>query len=106
MKDLGKCATESWYKGTIHSEEPDPSCRVHLSGFQKPRYSHKNLRNYFFPTHGGKHFYYLSNVGLSMDSALYEGRTESHEQLYFACELGTADEGDCGGRWNQLLCYP
>ncbi len=24
----------------------------------------------------------------------------------FACELGTADEGDCGGRWNQLLCYP
>ena len=36
----------------------------------------------------------------------YEGRTESHEQLCFACELGTADEGDCGGRWNQLLCYP
>ena len=25
---------------------------------------------------------------------------------YFACELGTADEGECGGRWNQLLCYP
>ena len=37
---------------------------------------------------------------------LYEGRTESHEQLFFACELGTADEGQCGGRWNQLLCYP
>ena len=37
---------------------------------------------------------------------LYEGRTESHEQLLFACELGTADEGECGGRWNQLLCYP
>ena len=37
---------------------------------------------------------------------LYEGRTESHEQLCFACELGTADEGECGGRWNQLLCYP
>ena len=36
----------------------------------------------------------------------YEGRTESHEQLFFACELGTADEGECGGRWNQLLCYP
>ena len=36
----------------------------------------------------------------------YEGRTESHEQLSFACELGTADEGECGGRWNQLLCYP
>ena len=30
----------------------------------------------------------------------YEGRTESHEQLFFffACELGTADEGECGGR--------
>ena len=38
---------------------------------------------------------------------LYEGRTESHEQLFFfACELGAADEGECGGRWNQLLCYP
>ena len=37
---------------------------------------------------------------------MYEGRTESHEQLFFACELGTADEGECGGRWNQLLCYP
>ena len=35
----------------------------------------------------------------------YEGRTESHEQLFFVCELGTADEGECGGRWNQLLCY-
>ena len=37
---------------------------------------------------------------------MYEGRTESHEQLFFTCELGTADEGECGGRWNQLLCYP
>ena len=38
---------------------------------------------------------------------IYEGRTESHEKLFFfACELGTADEGECGGRWNQLLCYP
>ena len=36
----------------------------------------------------------------------YEGRTERNEQLFFACELGTADEGECGGRWNQLLCYP
>ena len=36
----------------------------------------------------------------------YEGRTESHEQLFFACELGIADVGECGGRWNQLLCYP
>ena len=36
---------------------------------------------------------------------LYEGRTESHEQLFFASELGTADEGEYGGRWNQLLCY-
>ena len=37
---------------------------------------------------------------------LYKGRTESHEQHFFACELGRADEGECGGRWNQLLCYP
>ena len=26
--------------------------------------------------------------------------------FFFACELGTADKGECGGRWNQLLCYP
>ena len=36
----------------------------------------------------------------------HEGRTESHEKLFFARELGTADEGECGGRRNQLLCYP
>ena len=36
----------------------------------------------------------------------YECRTESHEQHFFACELGIADEGECGGGWNQLLCYP
>ena len=36
----------------------------------------------------------------------YEGRTESHEQLFFARELGTADEGECGSRRNQVLCYP
>ena len=35
----------------------------------------------------------------------YESRTESHEQLFFASKLGTADEGEYGGRWNQLLCY-
>ena len=38
--------------------------------------------------------------------ACYEGRTESHEQQFFACELGTADEGEHCRRWNQLLCYP
>ena len=26
-------------------------------------------------------------------------------KFFFACKLGTADEGECGGRWNQLLCY-
>ena len=26
--------------------------------------------------------------------------------FFFARELGTANEGECGGRWNQLLCYP
>jgi len=40
----------------------------------------------------------------------YERRTESHEQLFFcvlffACELGTVDEGEHGGRWNQLLLF-
>ena len=29
---------------------------------------------------------------------MYDGRTASHEQRFFACELGTADEGECGGR--------
>ena len=43
---------------------------------------------------------------LTLTYLLYERRTESHEQLFFARELGTADEGECGGRWNQLLCYP
>jgi hypothetical protein len=38
--------------------------------------------------------------------SIYEGRTESHEQHFFACKPGTADEGDYGGSWNQLLCYP
>ena len=47
-----------------------------------------------------QHLVVLSTV------SIYEGRTEIHEQLFFACELGTADEGECGGRWNQLLCYP
>ena len=46
------------------------------------------MTNYFLPHH------------------IYEGHTESHEQLFFACELETADKGECGGRWNQLLCYP
>ena len=35
----------------------------------------------------------------------YEDRTESHEQPFFACKPGTADEGEYGRRWNQLLCY-
>ena len=49
-------------------------------------------------------------IGSSLDelfeNIMYEGCTESHEQLFFARELGTAEEGECGGRWNQLLCYP
>ena len=51
--------------------------------------------------------YYMCVSGIYLIKILcYEGRTESHEQRFFACELGTADEGECGGRWNQLLCYP
>ena len=49
---------------------------------------------------------YLSNITLYWDKQNYEGRTESQEQLFFSYELGTAEEGECGGRWNQLLCYP
>jgi hypothetical protein len=40
--------------------------------------------------------------GLAAD--FYIGRTENHEQLFFACSLGTADEREYSGRWNQLLC--
>ena len=59
-------------------------------------------------------FYTLSNFPFIFKHILfqflfrsghYEGRTESHKQLFFfACELGTADEGEYGGRLNQLLC--
>jgi hypothetical protein len=35
---------------------------------------------------------------------IYVSRTESHEQIFSACNLGTADEREYGGRWNQLLC--
>ena len=50
---------------------------------------------------------FKSSYRIIETSHFYEGRTESHEQLFFfACELGTADEGECGGRWNQLLYYP
>ena len=47
-----------------------------------------------------------SQLDFKIRTFMYEGRTESHEQLFFASELGTADEGEYGGRWNQLLCYP
>ena len=50
--------------------------------------------------------YILIFVSCPVGGGRYESRTESHEQLFFACELGTADEEECGGRWNQLLCYP
>ena len=58
-----------------------------------------------------RHFYHLPGHGKFTYPTphlmhIYEGRTESHEQRFFACEMGTADEGEYGGRWNQLLCYP
>ena len=31
---------------------------------------------------------------VGMRTSSYEGRTERHEQQFFACELGTADEGE------------
>ena len=60
-----------------------------------------HIRQIFFIRMGysiSTHFYHLEGI--------YEGRTQSHKQLFFAYELGTADEGECSGRWNQLLCYP
>ena len=52
------------------------------------------------------HQHFCYKVKASTGQQMYEARTESHEQRFFACELGTADEGECGDRWNQLLCYP
>jgi len=43
---------------------------------------------------------------MGLRGTTYEGRTESHEHLFFACKPGTADKGEYGGRQNQLLCYP
>jgi hypothetical protein len=37
-------------------------------------------------------------IDLASDGVIYVGRTESHEQLSFACNLGTADEREYGGR--------
>ena len=48
----------------------------------------------------------IRGVEPPIPTGYYEGRTEIHKQLFFACELGKADEGECRGRWNQLLCYP
>ena len=51
-------------------------------------------------------FHFLITKACIHYHAIYEGRTESHKQLFFACEVRTADEGELGCRWNQLLCYP
>ena len=51
-------------------------------------------------------FRVTSSTDVPLKVFFYESRTESHKLLFFACELGIADEGECGGRWNQLLCYP
>jgi len=34
----------------------------------------------------------VKHVEISKET--YEGRTESHEQQFFSCELGTADKGE------------
>ena len=47
------------------------------------------------------HTYKQTNVCSNVP--MYEGRTESHEQLFFARELGTADEGERGGRWKAAV---
>ena len=57
------------------------------------------MRKYYRVETGGDRIeYILGAFEFSAKRAYYEGRTESHEQLFFACELGTADEGECGGR--------
>ena len=63
----------------------------------------------YVPLYSRLHLNYAKNIYIFIVFLyifIYECRTESHEQLFFACELGTADDGECGGRWNQLLCYP
>jgi len=47
---------------------------------------------------------FQSNLNFYVVQLKYEGHTEIHEQLFFACKPGTADKGEYGGRWNQLLC--
>ena len=47
-----------------------------------------------------KNCFFEGRVKYRIFILIYEGRTKSHEQHFFACELGTADEGECGGRWN------
>ena len=40
------------------------------------------------------------------DSYIVRGSYRKSWATIFACKPGTADEGEYGGRWNQLLCYP
>ena len=56
---------------------------------------------------------YWAHFGLSAEETYRRGIVsltrvvpKVMSKFFFACELGTADEGECGGRWNQLLCYP
>jgi hypothetical protein len=54
--------------------------------------------------HPVRSLYWICYSGSSAAHTMYVGHTESHEQLFFACNLGTAYEREYGGRWNQLLC--
>ena len=52
------------------------------------------------------HWYRVKEYGGSPFWFIRGSYRKSWATFFFACELGTAEEGQCGGRWNQLLCYP
>ena len=100
---------------TLLLEPPSRGPRGHYSkrcAFRNTSCSWHHNHHHSVCPHHRNHSYYKRNEGLTLEGpciifAIYGGRTESHEQLFFfAYELGTTDEGECGRRWNQLLCYP
>ena len=53
-----------------------------------------------------KTIYLLQVLDVTHTHTLAWGSYRKSWATFFSCELETADEGECGGRWNQLLCYP
>jgi len=74
------------------------------SNFAKHALEHSHP---FGPIHETVQILQYQGMGAHLNTIeRYEGRTESYEQPFFACKPGIADEGEYGGRWNQLLCCP